>query len=160
MNKLFMYKYPIFNLPDGVGRSQSISVNSSCCPVSKRTISTLRTWSRWNWKLFRIDNRRSSSMNDWEPTFGTRLKKTIWFSARRVLLSALGFNMCICQSEFECINETRLKIFINPPVLCFCSSCRDSRARRCICCRRLGRFGWQRRLKLGDKRKEKQKFRI
>lgn len=82
-------------LPDGVGRSLIISAISSCWYGDNRIVSTRWTASRWKRKLFLIDNRRRSSMKVWLPTLGTRLKKIIWFSAKRVLFKARGLRVFI-----------------------------------------------------------------
>ena len=101
-------------LPEGVGSSLTISASSSCWYGASRMVSTRCTVSRWNLKLFLMARptqenfhcfinanfilknlRRKSSMNVWEPTFGTRLKMTIWFSARRVLFNDKAFSVLI-----------------------------------------------------------------
>lgn len=47
-------------------------------------------------------------MNVCEPTLGTRLKTTIWFSARRVLFNESAFNVLICWNIKDC-DQTECK---------------------------------------------------
>lgn len=97
--------WSLYYIPDGVSNSDTISANSSCWNVASLIVSTRCTESRWNLKLLRIANRRNSSINVCDPTFGTRLKKTIWFSARRVLFNERVFSVLIYLHNVTRIQE-------------------------------------------------------